>query len=255
MKKINFILTLILLIGIVSQTKGQTNVYTTSGGEVIFSWGDLQYTQTFKNNYPDAEIVENPVRFTAAFHFQQLLHMDMTDNIGIFTGLGMRNVGLISDERLPENYNTSNPGYFDTKIIRRTYTLGLPLALKFGSFKNNFYLYAGAEIEWAIHSKEKWWVGHDRSGAKTRSTDWFPANINTWMPSYYAGIQFPGGANVKFRYYSKDFFDHTYGNQAASNRGDVISDLTKYAKSAMIYVSLSYQINTQKAIHGEFTDY
>jgi hypothetical protein len=255
MKKIYFILALTLFLSIWSSLQAQTKVYTTSGGEIIFSWGDVQYTDKFKNDYPEAEISKNPARFTVFFHFQQLMHMDMTDNIGIFTGIGMRNIGLISNERLPENYNTLNPGYFNAKIIRRTYTLGLPLALKLGSFKNNFYLYGGAEIEWAFHSKEKWWASLDRDGAKTKSNDWFPDNINTWLPSYFVGIQFPGGANVKFRYYSDDFFDHSYGITNATNRNDVVSDLTKYKKSSMVYISLSYQINTMKALHGEFDDY
>ncbi len=255
MKNIYFVLLLTLLLGVSNTFRAQTNVYTTSGGELIFSWGDLKYTDKFMNDYPDAQIVENPVRFTVFFHFQQLIHMDMNDNIGIFSGIGMRNIGLISDERLPENYNTLNPGYFNAKIIRRTYTLGLPIALKLGSFKNNFYIYGGAEIEWAFHSKEKWWASLDRDGAKTKNSDWFPDNINTWMPSYFVGIQFPGGANVKFRYYSDDFFNHSFGNTNATNRNDVISDLTKYTQSSMVYISLSYQINTMKALHGEFDDY
>jgi hypothetical protein len=255
MKNIYLALALTLLLGISNTIHAQTNVYTTSGGEIIFSWGELQYTDKFMNDYPDAQIIENPVRFTVFFHFQQLVHMDMTDNIGIFSGIGMRNIGLISDEQLPENYNTLDPGYFNAKIIRRTYSLGLPIAIKLGSFKNNFYLYGGAEIEWAFHSKEKWWAALDRDGSKTKKTDWFPSGINTWMPSYFVGIQFPGGANVKFRYYSEDFFNHSFGNTNATNRNDVVSDLTKYSQSSMVYISLSYQINTMKALHGEFDDY
>jgi len=253
MKKIKFIL--IMFIAVVGNLSAQTNIYTTSGGEMIFSWADLEYTQQFKSQYPDAQIVDNPVRFTVAVHIQQLLHIDMNDNLGFFTGFGVKNIGEISDERLPENYNTFDPGYFNAKIIRRSYTLGFPIALKFGSFGKNFFIYGGAEIEWAIHMKEKWWDSHDRSGNKTKRTDWFPNNINTWMPSYFVGVQLPGGANIKFRYYSEDFLNQNYGYANASNRADVVSDLTKYAKSSIVYISLSYQINTQKAVHGEFSNY
>ena len=241
----------ILLIGLlfVSQAaNSQSDVYTTSGAEVIFSWGDLQYTDAYKNKYPQAAIVKQPVRFTLFFHFQQFLHLDLNNNIGFFTGIGLRNIGIISDETLPENYQDNNPTYFDAKIIRRTYSLGIPLALKLGSFKNHLSIYGGGEIEWAFAMKEKWWDGHSRSGSKTKRTDWFSNNLNTFLPSVFVGVQLPGGANVKFRYYLEDFLNHNSGNSSATNRAHVVSDFSKYKQSGMLYVSLSYQIKTSKIV-------
>ncbi len=250
MKKITAILGLVLCMGFAQNTYSQTNAYTTSGMELIFSWGQLEYTNAYKTAYNQASIVSQPVRFTLFFHFQQFYHLDFNNNIGFFTGVGMRNIGMISDEVLPENYqdNPNNATYFNAKIIRRTYTLGVPLAIKLGSFKDHLHVYAGGEMEWAFHMKEKWWDGHSRSGTKTKRTDWWPSDITTFLPSVFVGIQFPGGANLKFRYYLEDFLNAGTPEYTATNRADVVSDLTKYKQSNMLYVSLSYQIKTGKII-------
>ena len=246
MKKTIAIFALMVCMGFVTNTYSQSNVYTTSGAEVIFSWGELEYTDAFKTAYPQAEIVRHPVRFTLFFHFQENIHLDINNNIGFYTGIGMRNVGMISDERLPERYTSADPGYFDAKIIRRSYTLGVPIALKLGSFKDNLNIYIGAEIEWAFHMKEKWWNSHSRSGTKSKRTEWWPSNINSFLPSGFIGLQLPGGANVKFRYYNEDFLNHSYSKDNAINRSDVIADLSKYKNSGMFYLSLSYQIRNSK---------
>ncbi|RLD80458.1 MAG: hypothetical protein DRJ10_07400 [Bacteroidetes bacterium] len=254
MKKTTTILGIIMCLGFMQNVNSQKNVYTTSGSEIIFSWGELEYTDAFKASYSQAEIVKHPVRFTLFFHFQQFFHLDFTNNIGFFTGIGMRNVGMISDEVLPENYNDANPSYFDAKIIRRTYSLGIPLAIKLGSFKDNLHVYAGGEMEWAFHMKEKWWDGHSRSGTKTKRTEWWPSNIETFLPSAFVGVQFPGGANLKFKYYLENFLNQNYGNTNATNRSHVVSDLTKYKQSGLFYLTLSYQIKTSKIVDLVYTD-
>lgn len=255
MKKGILIICVLLFYAFSQNVFAQGKVYTTSGAEMIFSWGDLQYTDAFKNAYPQAEIVKEPVRFTAFFHFQQFFHLDLNNNIGFYTGIGLRNIGIISDERLPENYTDGNPNYFDAKIIRRNYALGIPLAIKLGSFKDHLNIFGGGEIEWAFAMKEKWWDSHSRSGSKTKRTAWFPNDMTTFLPSVFVGVQLPGGANIKFKYYPEDFLDHNSGNTAATNRGHVISDFSKYKQSNMFYVSLSYQIKTAtmvKQISNEF---
>lgn len=250
MKKTIIILGMITCLASMQNAFGQTNTYTTSGSEIIFSWGELEYTDAFKSAYPQASIVKHPVRFTVFFHFQQFFHLDLNNSIGFFTGIGMRNIGMISDETLPENYQ-GGPGvnYFNAKIIRRTYSLGVPLAIKLGSFKDHLHLYAGGEMEWSFHMKEKWWDSHSRSGSKTKRTEWWPGNITTFLPSVFVGLQFPGGANLKFKYYMENFLNHNYSRSAdPSNRADVVSDLTKYKQSNLFYITLTYQIKTAKII-------
>ncbi|RLD65758.1 MAG: hypothetical protein DRI95_08000 [Bacteroidetes bacterium] len=257
MKKTITSLGIIICLGFMQNVFGQTNTYTTSGSEIIFSWGELEYTDAFKADFPQASVVKQPVRFTVFFHFQQFFHLDLNNNIGFFTGIGMRNIGMISDETLPENYqgDSNNATYFDAKIIRRTYSLGVPLAIKLGSFKDYLNIYGGGEMEWAFLMKEKWWDSHSRNGSKTKRTEWWPGNITTFLPSVFVGVQFPGGANLKFKYYMENFLNHNYGNRGATNRAHVVSDLTKYKQSNLFYIALTYQIKTAKIIQLVDSDY
>jgi hypothetical protein len=209
-------------------SNAQKKVYFTSGGEVIFSKGDLQFTNSYINSQPGAEIVSEPVRFSIFLHLGQNSHFDLTNNIGFFSGYGLRNVGMISDENLPE--------YGKVKIVRRVYSLGVPLAIKLGSFKDNYYVYAGGEYEWAFHYKEKYWNNYSRKRDKTKRGEWFGNQTNTFLPSAFVGIQFPKGINLKFKYYLTDFLNSNYSSSS------VVSDLHRYKQSKMFYIALTYQV-------------
>jgi hypothetical protein len=223
----------------------QRNVYATSGGELIFSWGDLQYTDSYLNNNENAEILGNPVRFTAFFHIGEYTHMDFNNTFGMYTGIGLRNIGMISNEVLPSS--TGDGTTFDAKIIRRAYTLGIPVALKVGSFKDNFHVYFGGEYEWAFHYKEKYWPAHSRDGDKSKNTNWWPEQVTTFLPSAFVGIQFPKGFNLKFKYYLKDFLNHDYSRNPTSDKA-VVSDLTKYKSSPLFYISLTFHVKSKNKV-------
>lgn len=222
------------------QSYGQTDVYTVTSGELIFQWADLSFTPEHIAATGD-EQVANPLRFTAFFHLGQYVHMDFTDNFGLFSGLAVRNIGIISDERLNMG-TTDSPDIRNFKIVRRTYTVGLPLALKFGSFDDHFYFFAGGEIELAFAFKEKYWESHSRSGAKTKEVTWFGDQTPTFMPSVFAGVQLPGGVNVKFKYYINDFLNHDF-----KNPNNKVSDLTRYESTQSVYISMSWQFKTREA--------
>lgn len=225
--------------------KSQMKLYSTSGGEIIFSQGQLAYTSQYAQQYQDAEIVNAPLRFTLFFHFGHFAHLDLNNNIGFYSGIGMRNVGIISNEVLPVSYSTPNQ-YQDIKVIRRFYSLGVPLAIKVGSFKNNFYVYSGGEIDWAFHYKEKYWESHSRSGAKKKYNQWWPSQVETLQPSVFLGVQLPKGLNVKLKYYLTDVLDHTYKRNSAVDAAEVVSDLTKYKESKLFYVSISWFFKPKK---------
>jgi hypothetical protein len=155
---------------------------------------------------------------------------------------------MITDEMLPQQVvgGEGEVPYAGLKIIRRQYTLGLPLALKVGAFDKHIYFYGGGEYEMAFHFKEKYWTGtDDRGGTKSKDTEWFSSQTPTFLPSVFGGLQFPYGLNVKFKYYLTDFLNHDYkgnGNSVAGSTFD-ISDQTRYEDSNIFYVSLSWQIN------------
>jgi hypothetical protein len=95
--------------------------------------------------------------------------------------------------------------------------------------------------------KEKWWNSHSRSGTKTKTTTWWPNQITTFLPSTFIGIQFPGGVNLKFKYYLENFLNQNYDDYTnATNRAHVVSDLTKYEQSNLYYISLSFHFKTAK---------
>lgn len=212
-------------------------VYSITSGEMIFSNGTVEFTDQYMQQFPDARASSMPTRFTAVVHLTQYWHLDFNSKVGLYTGIGVKNVGLISDEKL---YNGA-PGiesYQPYKIIRRVYTGGIPFALKVGSFKDNLYFFGGGEVEFPIHYKEKYWNSHSRSGSKTKTKAWFSSNTEPILPSVIAGVQFPGGVNLKFKYYLTDFLDHS------STNTNFISDLTRYKTSQVWYLSLSWQFNT-----------
>ncbi|MFN8256089.1 MAG: hypothetical protein U0W24_10400 [Bacteroidales bacterium] len=223
--------------------------YFITSGELIFSQNNTSFTPEFLQQYPGAVMSESRTRFTCFFHLGQYLHYDFSDNFGLFTGLAIRNVGMITDETLPQTVTLTGAdvAYSNYKIIRRQYTLGLPLAIKLGSFGKHFYFFGGAEYEMAFHFKEKFWTDTwDRSGSKTKSTQWFADQTPLFLPSAFAGVQFPGGFNLRFKYYLTDFLDNNYKVSKNSQDGSTysISDLSRYQESQVFYLSLCWQFNS-----------
>jgi hypothetical protein len=246
--KWQYLLLLFFSTFILAQIKAQ-KIYTLTSGELIFSFSDVQLSNDFKSQYGNAEITKTNVRFTLFFHIGEYLHMDFNNKIGIFTGLGIRNVGLSSDEKLPDLVGSDQT--LDYKIIKRLYTIGLPLAIKLGSFKDHFYFFAGGECESALQYKEKYWTNtQTRSGSMTKSTQWFGNQTPHFLPSVFAGVQMPHGFNIRFKYYLIDFLNNEYksGNNDASGAVYNVSDLTRYAKSQVFYFSICWQFRNKGLI-------
>jgi hypothetical protein len=238
----NCIVSILFFLSVSNVTYAQ-KIYSFNVWEFIFSYSDVKYTDMFTTEYSQADIANSNVRFTLFFHFEHDWHFDITENIGLITGFGIRNIGISTDETLPTTIN--GDVYEDYKLIRRTYTTGIPLALKLGSFKDHLYFYAGGEYELAIHFREKYWTGsHDRSGPKTKYNEWFGSQTPLLLPSLFGGVQLPGGFNIKFRYYLTDFLNSEYDKQGTSDVFN-ISDLSRYATSQLYYVSLSWQFSSE----------
>ncbi len=190
-------------------------VYTVSGGEIIFQSGNIEK----KINGVNTGVNTN-LRFTLFFHVGEYVHYDITDNIGIFSGLGIRNVGFITDED-------------SIKAKYRTYNLGMPLAIKFGSFKKNLFLFGGAEYEWMFHFKQKTFVDN----TKTKYTSWFSKHTPALIPSVFVGLQLPAGFQFKFRYYLDNYLEEKYTYMSAPEG---------FNKTQVWYISVSYQIRNNK---------
>jgi len=240
---------LIIGFGLITLPVMAQKLYTETSGELIFSQSQASFTQEFLNKYPGANLSSNNVRFTCFFHVGQYVHYDFSNSFGLLSGLAIRNIGMITDETLPQqvaNGETTVP-YDQYKIIRRQYTLGLPLAFKVGAFDKHLYFFGGGEYEMAFHFKEKFWTGnYERSGSKTKDTEWFSSQTPTFLPSVFGGVQFPYGLNLKFKYYLTDFLKSDYkgnGNTVGGATFD-ITDQSRYEESNMFYFSLCWQFNT-----------
>jgi hypothetical protein len=222
-KKLTIVVGTMLFLFAAARINAQ-DVYTITSGELLFQSGSIEKS---------GEEMNSNLRFTLWFHLGEYVHLDIGKNVGFFTGLGIRNVGFITEED-------------DIKTKYRSYMLGAPIALKLGSFKDNFFIYGGGEYEWMFHFKQKTFVNDE----KIKYSEWFSNRTPSFIPSVFAGIQFPYGLNVKFKYYLNDFLNHDY-----QGSGDY-ADYTTFTNTQVWYISVSFQIKNSemKDMHGFTND-
>jgi hypothetical protein len=209
------LLLLVFLGLLITGAKSQT-VYSTTGGEFIFGFSEVERNGTSLNTN---------MRFSLFFHLGEYLHYDINDKLGFFSGLAVRNVGFIDFEPYQ--------GQDNIETRRRSYALGVPLALKIGSLDNDIYLYGGGEYELMFVYKEKHYINDE----KIKSVDWFSDKVNLLMPSLFVGIQFPKGINLQFKYYMKDFLSDEY-RATLENQSN-----------QLYYLSVSYRLRNHLIMH------
>lgn len=178
-------LLLVLILATVSVTKAQDKLYSTTGGEMIFSFA------TIDNNGNDGG---NIMRWSPVFNFQVYGNYDVNKNIGFIFGASVRNVGFIYDV----------PGD-NTKKKYRNYNIGIPVGFKVGNL-NKIFLFGGYEIEFPINYKEKTFINEQ----KTKFNVWFSNRVPSYYHTAFVGVQFPYGVSLKFKYYISEFFNQNY---------------------------------------------
>ncbi|MDI1324320.1 MAG: hypothetical protein PSV36_16330 [Algoriphagus sp.] len=188
-------------------------MYTVSATETILSWGNVEATGLETANI---------ARFTPFINFGQQLHVDFSEKSGFYTGLTVRNVGIITD------LNDS------VRLKQRVYTLGIPVALKAGDMAGNLFA-AGFEAEFAINYKQKVFVNDEKS----KSNIWFSDRTNIFLPSVFAEVKSKYGNYIRFKYYLTDFLQE--GNQKVNVEGVDFNP----TKSTMMYVSVGYMIRNR----------
>ena len=197
----------------------QSNNYWSSGGEMIFSFA------TIDNNSDDGG---NIMRWSPVFNGQVMYNMDLSEHIGIYTGFAIRNVGYIYN-----NYKfLENDQVITVKKKFRTYNAGIPIGFKLGNLKKTF-IYAGYDIEMPFHYKEKTF----RDEKKDKFSAWFSSRVEQFQHGFMVGIQFPYGANLKFKYYISNFHNMDY------TEGDGTKPYENL-KANVFYVSLNFNLFT-----------
>lgn len=196
------------------EKESKSEPYLTSGGELIFSFANIEQNGNSESS---------TLRFSPVFNLQVMLNQDMSKTFGLFTGLAVRNVGYITNDYIDPSDNLTYKKKF------RTYNLGLPLGFKAGNLDKTFF-YGGYEVEVAITYKEKTYVGGDKTD---KITGWFSDRPEIFQHGFLAGVQFPRGLNLKFKYYLSEFHNRDYTDNAG---------IKPYAglKTNIFYVSMNF---------------
>jgi hypothetical protein len=219
-KKFTFILAFFVLavLSLNAQTK---KAYTTSGGEIIFSFADI-------NNQGNE--TGNIMRFSPFFNLQSNLNYDPNQNFGVYTGLAIRNVGFIYDD----------PNSSSVRKKFRNYTIGIPVGLKVGKLDGAF-VYAGYEIEFPLNYKEKTF---DNEIKEDKFNVWFSNRVPALYHTLFLGVNLPYGANLKFKYYLTNFHNKDFEE---TNSDGSKSKPYEFLEANVFYFALSFDLfkNTQ----------
>jgi hypothetical protein len=185
--------------------------HVSRGGFLMFSKG--------VNSYQQMGNVTSPTRVSYWFNSETAYHYDPIPYVGMYIGGSIKNVGFITRRN-------------DSTTKRRTYNLGMPLALKFGDFRKKVCVYGGIEPEIVLHYKEKLLT----QNAKKKFGEWFSDRTDVFKFSYFAGVNVKN-VNLKVSYYPTNFFKSGFtGNNP--NLGRVESYGTYGAN--VLYVSLGF---------------
>ena len=216
MKKI--VLSLITLAAFYSFCYSQSQVYTTSGGETIFSFAEIDYNG---NEYGSI------MRFSPVINLQTMVNFDFSPNIGLYTGLAFRNVGFIFDDYIDPETGDKQKKKF------RTYNVGIPVGLKVGKL-NKIFLYGGYDFEFPVNYKEKTF----QNEKKNKFNVWFSDRVEKFQHGFIVGIQFPYGTNIKFKYYLSNFHNKDY----TETKDGVEYKPYEFLNANIFYFSLNFNL-------------
>jgi hypothetical protein len=176
--------------------------YMASASEFILSMGNLGNVKIYGPNSIGSDQLlisdkaSSPIpRFSAFFHFTQQMHYNFSSGFGMYTGLGMRNIGMIN------NLNDT------IRVKHRAYGLSVPLAFKIGNMGKKSYFALGAEAEYMFHFKQKVFVGEGRGDKQNKTSEWFSNRVNGFNPSVFVEMNFGRGSYIRVKYYLMDFLN------------------------------------------------
>ncbi|GAB4326648.1 MAG: hypothetical protein Kow00127_19470 [Bacteroidales bacterium] len=192
-----FVISVLAFVMMAFEAVAQTRTYATSGGEMIFSFANIN-----DNGREESAVL----RWSPWFNLQSMFNADFSDNIGTFIGFSFKNIGFIYDG-YREYSDPEDPGSYEVvKKKFRSYNAGIPVGLKIGKL-DRFFIYGGYELELPVNYKEKTFSG-DRKVDKFNV--WFSKRQETLMHGFMVGIQMPYGTNIKFKYYLTNFHNMDY---------------------------------------------
>ena len=216
---IKVLLLLLIFIGYNSYKgygQNEKRFYSSTSLEMIFSFADVEV---------DSVNASTVMRWAPVLNFQYIYNFDMNKNFGIFTGLDLRNLGFIWKNDKGEKWK------------HRVYALGLPIGIKLGNLKSGMFVYLGGQIECAFNYKEKYFLNGSK---KTKDMYWFTNRVNVLQTSVLLGVNFPKGANIKFKYYLTDLLNTEY--EEFDENGVKGKPYEAFKSSQIFYFSLSFNM-------------
>lgn len=206
-----------------------TAQYWTSGGELIFATADYKV---------NSDHIGGPVRFSLFLHLNSKYNLDLGKHAGLAFGYSVKNLGFATrGEKFAPLNDPLNPRDYD-KIVRRSYTLGVPIMLKLGNMKEDRFLAFGAEYDMLFHFKEKRFL----NGEKSKRTKWFSGETNRFLPSVFFGIQFSRLGMIKVQYYLDDFLNKSYSTNGWKPY--------EFTDSRILYFSWMGNVRSEKVKEG-----
>lgn len=214
----------------ISTVKAQVETYFSGSGEMIFSFVTID-----NQGYDQGSVM----RWAPFFNLQGMFNVDIAKPFGFFTGLAIRNVGYIYN--MPDSISGKTVEY---KKKFRTYNLGIPVGIKLGNL-DKFFVFGGYEIEFPFQYKEKTFDNEE----KTKFSTWFSKRVEPVQHSFFAGIQFPYGFDIKFKYYITNFHKRDFVAYDEDNNPYKPYDY----EANVMYFSLSWNLftNSRKAFDRE----
>ena len=202
--KLNHTITLGLLLPLLSM--GQTTekplpiqrTYFATVSEGIISIGNLGKVTLFDPTLGAGDSflgnTPNPIpRYSTFFHIGEQFHVNLGNSFGLYTGVGVRNIGMIN--RLNDTI----------KIKQRVYALGIPVGIKLGDMQKRVYAALGAELELFFNYKQKTFLGSGRGEKVEKFNEWFSDRTPLLSPSLFVEFNFKKGTYLKLRYYPMNF--------------------------------------------------
>jgi hypothetical protein len=197
MKKISILFVAFLCLQVTSFS--QNKLYGVFESKTLFQLGLIEDSA--------GNQVKSILRFAPFVNYTLQAHKDFGNKFGIYTGVGIKNVGFITRDN-------SN----DVTVKSRAYCLSVPLGLKFGNIKDDKFIFLAGEFLTQLDYKEKVFTNGDKSKRKS----FYDNDINLFNYSGSVGLHLKGfiiGAEYTFG----DFFNSKYRFQPDKSNSAVTS--------------------------------
>ena len=204
------------------KTKTKNKAYFVFEETWNFQYGMIQDNTGHKAN--------SIVRFAPIGNMSLQLNKDFGNAVGIYTGLGTKNLGFIT-----KNDTTGE------RVKSRAYCLSVPVGLKFGNMKKEKYFYLQGEFLWQFDYKEK--VFSD--GQKTKRKNFYSPGINAINWSTTAGFNYKG-LTFGVEYTLTNFFSSNYRFQDVKNANIVYPTIEK-SQILTFFIGFRADLRPEKA--------